>query len=86
MDRSMDHTPAFPTSIEHRYYCMGEKVGTRLHPGMGLRDYFAAKVLQGFMVRADGVNDLDDDYLLEAARTCYRVADAMMAARQKEAS
>lgn len=47
-----------------------------------LRDDLAANVLQGFMVRANGVNELDDDHLLEAGKTCYRMADAMRKARE----
>lgn len=47
--------------------------------GMTLRDYFAAKVLQSYMV-----NDIwrDDVYRL-AAETSYKVADAMLKAREQ---
>lgn len=46
--------------------------------GMTLRDYFAAKVLQSYMV-----NEVwrDDVYKL-AAETSYKVADAMLKARE----
>lgn len=46
--------------------------------GMDLRDYFAAKAMQGFMdkfARESDLNKLADD--------CYRYANAMMRAREK---
>ena len=43
--------------------------------GMSLRDYFAAKAMAGFIV---GTEDPDEDFI---ARTCYKVADAMLKAR-----
>jgi hypothetical protein len=43
------------------------------HPGMTLRDYFAAKAMQGMM---DSV--CSDEYI---ARAAYKMADAMLAAR-----
>lgn len=47
-------------------------------PGMTLRDYFAAKAMQGFMSRADWTDrDFDGE-----ARAAYRAADAMIKARQ----
>lgn len=56
--------------------------------GMGLRDYFAAKVLP-YMVKSHGLGDRD--YITEApeaallvAKDCYVIADAMMAARKRE--
>lgn len=85
------YAPAFPIKIENRSYeeidgFYGDKVQANtevVYRGITIRDYFAAKVLQGFMVRADGVNDLDDEYLIETSMTCYRMADAMLAAREK---
>jgi hypothetical protein len=45
--------------------------------GMTLRDYFAAKALQGWL--ADGL-DTDPE---NAAEQAYAIADAMIAAREK---
>ncbi len=48
--------------------------------GMTLRDYFAGQVLSGFMSAKPMHFDPDDD-----AAYCYRVADAMIAARRASA-
>ena len=56
--------PAFPRNHQH----FG-------HGGMDLRDYFAAKVLQGLL--ASGL----DQPKFEFARKSYEMADAMMEAR-----
>lgn len=48
--------------------------------GMTLRDYFAGQVLSGFMSAKPMHFDPDDD-----AAYCYRVADAMIAARRTSA-
>lgn len=45
--------------------------------GMTLRDYFAAKALQGFI----GTTYEEDQSFKEVAESCYRYADAMMAER-----
>lgn len=49
-------------------------------PGMTLRDYFAAKALQGFMA-----SKVHSTHFLptEDANYCYRIADAMLAERAK---
>ena len=44
--------------------------------GMTLRDYFAAKAMQGI---AKGIEDE-----VRAARWCYEMADAMLEARKNE--
>ena len=45
--------------------------------GMDLRDYFAAKAMQGFLTE-------DCDVILDSlAHESYKVADAMMRAREK---
>lgn len=46
--------------------------------GMTLRDYFAAKALQGIL--SHGWSDTKDEY---AAKCAYDIADAMLAARSK---
>lgn len=64
----MKDIPAFP------YVCDADfDYGT----GMTLRDYFAARILQSYMM-----NEIWRDDLYElAAKTAYQVADAMMKAR-----
>jgi hypothetical protein len=63
----MNNTPAFPVSP-----------GTKTFQGMALRDYFAAKAMQGMMV---DVEQPAWDYI---ARTAYKMADAMLKAREQE--
>lgn len=53
-------------------------IGGDCYPGMTLRDYFAAKALQGIL--SHGWSDTKDEY---AAKCAYDIADAMLAARSK---
>jgi hypothetical protein len=55
--------------------------------GMSLRDYFAAKAMQGFISNelvmqsiADNHPDEGDEYI---AKECYRIADAMLKQREQ---
>ena len=65
--------PAFPSSNtpDTGYYA----------EGMTLRDYFAAKALQGFIAYAShkGIYTPPDD---ELANASYQLADAMLKARE----
>lgn len=45
--------------------------------GMNLRDYFAAKAMSEIRWSEE-----DSDHNLEAAKHCYAIADAMLAARE----
>ena len=68
--------PAFPTTNPLGVY--GDP-----NVGMTLRDYFAAKAMQGFCVSTvedSPVGGWDFKYLAEHA---YRCADAMIAEREK---
>lgn len=47
--------------------------------GMTLRDYFAAKALQGFVASPEYVDASIDDVVAD----CYSYADAMLKAREK---
>lgn len=47
--------------------------------GMNLRDYFAAKALQGLCADPNTANVKREDIVAE----CYELADAMLAARVK---
>jgi hypothetical protein len=56
--------------------------------GMTLRDYFAAKAMQGELAAQDernhgkGTGILTPDSMNEFAKRCYEIADAMLAARK----
>ena len=65
------HSPAFPTTgPDHGYY------GT----GMSLRDYFAAKAMQGILTDPNvAMGDYDNP---ATARAAYAMADAMLEARK----
>ena len=68
--------PAFPRDYAHDG-----------HNGMTLRDYFAAKAVQGLACSdttlwPSGADEADDPQdALVMARTAYMIADAMLAAR-----
>jgi hypothetical protein len=64
--------PAFPL----------QSIGPEFEPGysgMTLRDYFAAKVLQGFCAGAEVGDDID-----ELPKLSYMMADAMLKARESK--
>lgn len=60
----MNNSPAFPDGLGNK--------------GMSLRDYFAAKAMQG-LVSIDDLDMTPSDY----ARWAYQQADAMLAEREK---
>jgi hypothetical protein len=66
-----NNTPAFPSTF-HNGWGEPEK-------GMALRDYFAAKAMQGFVSDPDWRSDM---MLNETARAAYAQADAMLKARE----
>jgi hypothetical protein len=72
----MNNIPAFPT-VDDRT----EDYGTR---GMTLRDYFAAKSITWFLTALENEGMVDEPDLLRqfAAESAYRMADAMMKARE----
>lgn len=64
-----DGIPAFPVHPA--------VIGTEPHAGMKLRDYFAAKAMQGFCYQpADAF-----DSFAQVAEQAYEMADAMLKAR-----
>ena len=67
----MNNPPAFPCDLT-----MYDKEVADTMRGMTLRDYFAAKAMQGMMV---DVEQPRCDYI---ADTAYKMADAMMKARE----
>ena len=69
MSKIEDGGPAFPS-----HGSMGEVS----HEGMTLRDYFAAKAMQGLIY-----DKLPEQELRTAAKYSYAMADAMLAERKK---
>ena len=56
------------------------KTGTQ-ESGMTLRDYFAAKAMQGTMTESN-LGFTQEDYE-KISKICYSIADAMIAEREK---
>lgn len=83
-ENSRNSGPAFPTTAEHGFDC-GE-------PDMTLRDYFAAKAMQGIVSSIDGeanyqrlrghATDAGLSVSEWIARDAYKQADAMLKARE----
>ena len=71
----MNNTPAFPTSNWQKIAPMA----SGYNEGMTLRDYFAAKAMQGLLARIG--NDKMNVHDVLAQRT-YQIADAMLKARE----
>jgi hypothetical protein len=64
----MNNTPAFPIPFETH------------NDGMTLRDYFAAKAMQGLLANSEcPLKPLD-----EVPQASYKMADAMLIAREEE--
>lgn len=77
-EQKNDGGGAFPWVESH------PQMGTRVEPGMTLRDYFAAKVLLALLMPPG----LDDDcsheaYKKKVAKLAYGYADAMIEARER---
>ena len=73
--------PAFPVADPFAVKCPPtDAEALRLQQGMTLRDYFAAKAMQGILSATLTPNTIwsQDD----AAETAYNVADAMLKARE----
>lgn len=66
-----EYTQAFPTAITDNAF---------FQEGMTLRDYFAAKALQGICAHPDTWGMQTP---LVIAKECYTLADAMLEARNK---
>lgn len=73
--------PAFPSNeLQQEFAALTAGIHNQ-HPGMSLRDYFAAKAMQGLAVTtANG--SIGDSFFAEAARRAYGIADAMLRARE----
>ncbi len=64
--------PAFPINAN-------ESADRCIYTGMTLRDYFAAKAMQGMMADALAHNASEGELAVES----YKMADAMLRAREK---
>ena len=84
-----DGGPAFPVNYIGRDSCGIERVQEQDY-GMSLRDYFAAKAMQGVLANSEVEKfrqsldeDIPEEKQIEAiATTSYEIADAMIAARE----
>lgn len=87
--------PAFPGAdpefIDHPVHGRTSRasVGMEAHPGMSLRDYFAAQALAGWMASDHAGGQLSDGTTIEhfrgeMARNFYTWADAMLAERARD--
>ena len=63
--------PAFPVDVP----------GHKIEIGMTLRDYFAAKAMQGYLTHEQAANCCSVDLV---ARWSYEMADAMLRARESK--
>lgn len=88
MSTTNDGGPAFPfaergekTTIRPEDFWNSKDTGNVVVCGMSLRDYFAAKALQGMLADPNSVG-LKPDTL---SALSYKFADAMLAARQQGA-
>lgn len=75
-----DGGPAFSRSSQ------GSAGDLDMHPGMTLRDYFAAKAMQGMGASEHWSQNFDDNesnthWRLAVAKAAYLMSDAMLAAR-----
>jgi hypothetical protein len=78
-----DDEAAFPFEFDHRDEADGP-IERMSHPGMSLRDYFAAQALIAISGRWRGtVSDIDKSGGQLSAKIAYRLADAMLEARKR---
>ena len=72
-----EFVPAFPHEVNL------DRVNTHNFHGMSLRDYFAAKAMQGFITNDGGftLGDGNRERMESASQLFYKMADAMLKAR-----
>ena len=71
---------AFPTGGVHTYRQDNTLESVHFEGGMTLRDYFAAKAMQGFVTLGGDTHPQDRVRFASAA---YAIADAMLKAREQ---
>lgn len=80
-----DGGPAFPLAVSYNDSC-----DVYFNMGMTLRDWFAAKAMQGIyacpvqLYRADGTPMPDPLTSADIAKMAYEEADALLAEREKD--
>ena len=88
METTNNGGPAFPVSTSNEKYGHQDGPNTWQFQGMTLRDYFAAKAMQGMLAdsqtRESCPEDQEEKWMRSFARACYYFADAMIAAREKQ--
>jgi hypothetical protein len=72
-----ENPPAFPTQWDSRH-----QPESTTEFGMTLRDYFAAKAMQGLLTSPQMYEDVNDNK--SCAKRAYDIADAMLAERSKQ--
>lgn len=79
----MNNPPAFPTSHQEPCDFNGHNNGKKIviDQGMTLRDYFAAKAMQGFMANKSNPMRFQPE---DDANWAYSIADAMLKARENK--
>lgn len=82
MTTKTDGGHAFPTQSWE--YDGGDRVLQYQEPGMTLRDWFAAKALQGLL--AAQIHGFNNDWFADGtfARMAYEMADAMLKVRENK--
>lgn len=83
-----DGGPAFPVTDSFAPPDPDTKVvHCRTVGGLTVRDYFAAAVLQGQQANTVGIQKFGeqkgDEFIAQLAKQAYRIADAMLAEREK---
>ena len=71
------HTPTWHEDVNER----GAYEGRDFTMGMSMRDYFAAKAMQGICASRDEAGTLIEHGYEWISREAYRIADAMLLAR-----
>lgn len=80
-----DGGPAFPVDYERKLSVTEQTIESQHYPGMSLRDYFAAKAMQGVISNLTSLNK-DGDVVtrqgnMSIVEFAYFCADAMLAHR-----
>lgn len=84
MSKNDNGGPAFPRPVsEDDQHYGNNREQYRAQEGMTLRDYFAGEVASGDASTEDGWgSDVTDELIAKRAALYYRVADAMLKARE----